>query len=480
MICITVTPESRTLGKVDILNAAAKGDIIEVCLDRLIKEPDIKELLEVTDKPIIVSCRRKKDGGHWDGTEEERLMLLRQAIVAGPAYVELDLDIAKEIPRFGKTQRVISFTRLDAPETDVDVVFDEAAEAQADVVKFTWPTPTLDDAWPLLRAISQKKSAPVVGIGLGRGELTFSLLGLKYGTPWIYAALERGMEAFDGQATVFELEETYHLRAINRQTAFIGVVGFGEAQSITTRVLNQAFQTLGTNARCLPLVPGNVNSLPKMLDSLRIKALIVNGGFGKALLPLAEKIDAADRASGAVDLLLKRDDGWHGHNTLSRAAVRALETELAATATGGSPLEQRSLLVLGNGAVAQSMAAAIVRRKGLVSVCGPDDRETLETARRLGCRCIPFQNLYDTLADVAVIADPLLRVGMTHGCINASVLRPHMTVLDVSDPPSEHELTEEARLRGCQVIAPRAVYLDQIRTQFKAITGQDLPESAAQ
>ncbi len=232
MICITVTPESRTLGKVDILNAASKGDIVEVCLDHLIKEPDIKDLLSVTTKPVIVSCRRPQDGGKWDGTEDERLMLLRQAIVAGPAYVELDLDIAKKIPRFGKTQRVISFTRLDQPEHDLDAIIEEARAVQADVIKFTWPTPTIDDAWPLLKAASAstKGSVPIVGLGLGRGELTFLLLSEKYGAPWLYAALENGMEAYPGQATVFELEETYHLRDIDRSTAFIAVTGFGDSQ----------------------------------------------------------------------------------------------------------------------------------------------------------------------------------------------------------------------------------------------------------
>ena len=101
MICITVTPTSRTLGKVDLFNAASMGDVIELCLDHLEKEPDVKDLISTVSKPIIVSCRRKQDGGQWEGTEDARLMLLRQAIVAGPAYVELDLDIARRIPRFG-------------------------------------------------------------------------------------------------------------------------------------------------------------------------------------------------------------------------------------------------------------------------------------------------------------------------------------------------------------------------------------------
>ena len=85
MLCIAVAPESRRLGKVDLFNAAPQCDLIEFRLDRLGKEPDLKEMMEGINKPILISCRRKADGGAWTDSEEERLMLIRKAIVAGPA-----------------------------------------------------------------------------------------------------------------------------------------------------------------------------------------------------------------------------------------------------------------------------------------------------------------------------------------------------------------------------------------------------------
>ena len=91
MICISVAPQSRTLAKVDLLNASRQGDMVELCLDHLIKDPDVGDLLCGIDKPVIVSCRRLADGGAYEGEEEHRVALLRQAIVAGPAYVELVL-----------------------------------------------------------------------------------------------------------------------------------------------------------------------------------------------------------------------------------------------------------------------------------------------------------------------------------------------------------------------------------------------------
>ena len=68
----------------------------------------ITELLEAKPKPVIMSCRRPRDGGAWDGSEEERLALLRQCIISKADYVEIELDVADQIRPFPPSQRVIS------------------------------------------------------------------------------------------------------------------------------------------------------------------------------------------------------------------------------------------------------------------------------------------------------------------------------------------------------------------------------------
>ncbi len=475
MICITVTPSSRTLAKADLLNAARYGDIIELCLDHFLNEPDVKDLITAVDKPMIVSCRRQADGGKWQGTEEQRKMLLRQAIVAGPAYVELDLEIAPGIPRFGNTKRVISFTRLDRPESNIEAVFREAAGAHADVVKFAWPTPTLDAAWPLLAAVSQKRQLPIVGMGMGRPELTFSLLGLKYGSPWIYAALEQGMEAYPGQATIFELKDVYHCDDITSKTTFVAVAGFGESQTVTTRVLNAGFRLIGANVRCLPLELGELGNLKKMLDVLKIRAIFIQGRSGETFLNLADQIDPQDKGCRYVNLLLKREDGWHGYNTLWRSALKSLESALG---TEGRSLNRQNVLIVGSGGTAESMVQAVSQRGGPVSICGPDDKAAQQIAIRKNCRFVPFQNLYETLADTVILADSSIQAGNGRHQLNPSLFRSTMTVVDVSDLPIETPMLNEARDRNAKVLSSAALYLDQLNTQFQAITGKKLPDQA--
>ena len=57
---------------VDMLNAGGQCDLLEVRLDRFEKAPDFGDLLSARTKPVIMSCRRTRDGGYWDASEEER------------------------------------------------------------------------------------------------------------------------------------------------------------------------------------------------------------------------------------------------------------------------------------------------------------------------------------------------------------------------------------------------------------------------
>tara|TARA_R110002095_G_scaffold199125_2_gene178837 strand:+ start:6577 stop:8043 length:1467 start_codon:yes stop_codon:yes gene_type:complete len=476
MICISVTPESRNFAKVDILNAAAQSDMVELCLDRLIKTPDIGDLISGFDVPILVSCRRPEDGGQFKGTESERVQLLKQAIIAEPAYIELDLETAKQIPRFGKTKRVISYTSLKKPLTQVDDIFDEMADAKADVIKFTWPTPTLQTAWPLLAAISQKRKIPVVGLGLGAAGITFSLLGVKYGSPWIYAALEKGMEACEGQPTVAELDEVYHYKKISAQTRFIGVAGLGVAERRTIEVFNKASEQAGLDFTCLPLVINDFKQVHKMLGILKIRSLVVSPQMGEFILPLAEHLEESSQQTGYGDLQLNQPDGWHAYDTVRRSAIKSLEAILEQKSSGtNQSFQRKNILVLGQSGLTKAIVFSLTQQGAVVSVTSQNDKAAQAIARTFDVRYVPFANLYDTLTDIVVQTDPELKLGHSKNDLNPSYLRESMTVMDISQLPEETDLMREAKGRGCAVVCADEVYRRQLSQIFKAITGEEIP-----
>ena len=467
MLCVTVTPKSRTLAKVDILNAQARGDIVEVALDNLVKDPDFTDLMEGASKPILFSCRRREEGGSFKGSEEERIQLLKRAIVAKPDYIELDQSAAAQIKRFGQTKRVISFCSLSRPESRPGELIDEAKLVDGDIVKFVWPTPTLEDAWPLLQLTVSKTKLPVVGLGIGRPGLTFSLLAHRHGAPWVYAALEPGMETYDGQATVDDLVETHLIRGIDEKTAFIAVTGVTDGAIRAARAMNHTFEASGVNARCLPLEARDPSQLTQRLEKLKIKTILPVGGDAAALSGAV-----AEGETDSPDVMLHKKGTWKGYATLDRAALRELKK------TYEPDWPRANVLVLGLTRLAQAIARDLAGEGAMVSLCGTDERATEALAQQLGCRSIPLRQLYNTLADVIVIADPDLVAGTGRTEINPGYFRPNMTVLDVSSLPDLHPLGEEATGRGAKVVPPGAIYAKHLDAVLKTLTGGGLDEEA--
>src|SRR5205814_4248033 len=99
-ICVVIGRTRHKMMQIEIQEAAKRGaTLIELRLDFLAKAPDFKRLLGDKPCPMVATVRRPADGGRWPGTEDERLMLLRQAIVSGFDWVDLERDIANSIPR---------------------------------------------------------------------------------------------------------------------------------------------------------------------------------------------------------------------------------------------------------------------------------------------------------------------------------------------------------------------------------------------
>ena len=113
MICVTIgRGRHRTLLAEWKEAAEAGAQLVELRIDCLRSEPNLKRLLTDRPTPIVFTVRRGADGGLWRGDEEKRLLLIREAIAMGVDYVDLELDVAKEVPRFGKTKRIVSYHNM--------------------------------------------------------------------------------------------------------------------------------------------------------------------------------------------------------------------------------------------------------------------------------------------------------------------------------------------------------------------------------
>jgi 3-dehydroquinate dehydratase/shikimate dehydrogenase len=469
MICISIAQKSRRFALVDLFNAAPQCDLVEVRLDCFDQAANIAELLAHKRKPAIMTCRRAEDGGEWLGQEEERLALLRQCIVSKADYVEIELDVADKIRPFPPTKRVISYTNLVETPDNLAEIYQQALTKNPDVIKLVVPARSPEEVWPVVQILA-KPAAPTVVVGVGKPGIMLALLACKMGAPWVYAALERGMEAYYDQFTVHDLEAVYHYPSINRSTPFAVVTGFGELQYVTVALLNAAFARLGEPVRCLPVEIGSNVLFRRVLEVVKAGSAVIDPKHQASIREVVAEIKPSARIAEAVDFMTLEDGKWQGYNLFCRAVLAALEETLRAGKPGDTPLRGRVVMFVGVNGLAHVLASAVQRAGGIPIIAGSVQREAQALAQTLGCRFVLVEAVYTTLHDVLVRCDDTV--------LHPGYLKPGMTVVDLTALPRTSSLLVEAQERGCQVVTPQQLLVELVNRQARAIVGQTVPREA--
>ena len=124
MICVTIG-RGRHSSLAEEWKAAAEAgvELVELRLDCLRRDPDLKRILKDRPTPAVFTIRRGVDGGLWRGNEDRRQQLLREAVALGVDYVDLEMDIAPKIRRFGKTKRIVSYHNFNEVPGDLEEIY---------------------------------------------------------------------------------------------------------------------------------------------------------------------------------------------------------------------------------------------------------------------------------------------------------------------------------------------------------------------
>jgi 3-dehydroquinate dehydratase/shikimate dehydrogenase len=478
MICISINQESRRLALVDMLNASRQCDLLEIRLDRFGMAPGLSDLLAAKPKPAIMSCRRVRDGGSWDGSEEERLALLRQCVISKAEYIEIELDVADQVRRFPPSKRVISYTNLRETPANLAEIYAEAQRKDPDVIKLTTLARTPEEAWPLVQILA-RSPVPTVVAGLGKPGIMLTVLGKKIGAPWTYAALERGMEAYPGQPTVHDLETVYHYRAIERGTRLVGVTGFGEREYATVAALNGAMANLGLPARCLPLGVGDMRLFRKVMEAVKLAGVVVSAEHQESVLEIATQLQPSAQQARAADLLLHKDEHWHGYHTLGQAAAAVVGAALKdKTSTPDNPLRNRMVMIAGINATARGIGLELQRRGAGIIFASRQAKAAQQLAQELACRHVVFDGLYTTTHDTLIVCDEekveVKGKAVVSG-IHPGYLKPGMVVMDLAAGLRLSPLLREAQARGCTIVTPRQLLLEHLQAQARLLTGKQVP-----
>ncbi len=139
MICIPITSSTVEEAIIDINKAEKIADVIELRLDYL-KNPDLKVLIESCHKPVIVTNRKKSEGGLYEGDEKERVKLLQDAIAFGADYIDIEFSTPESFLEYfknnkEKTNLILSYHNFKKVPKNLQGIFDEMVKKGFDIIK---------------------------------------------------------------------------------------------------------------------------------------------------------------------------------------------------------------------------------------------------------------------------------------------------------------------------------------------------------
>lgn len=201
-ICAAVIDSDINSMKDNLEKALAEGaDIVELRLDKL-EDPTGWESLLQKDIPTIVTNRSKKEGGHFQGNENERIEVLLDAVETGVSCVDVELSTSKkkldqilEATDKNDTSLIMSFHDFNKVPTRQELLrkANQMVEAGCDIAKLIGFANEHKDSLKILDFLIQASEdieVPIITFAMGeKGKFTRVTAPLL-GSPITYASIE--------------------------------------------------------------------------------------------------------------------------------------------------------------------------------------------------------------------------------------------------------------------------------------------------
>ena len=486
MICVTIACGSHTRMATEHQKLAATGiKLVELRLDFLRRAPELHRLIPNRPTATVITARREQDGGLWKEPEEARQRLLRSAIASEPEFVDLEIDIADQIPRFGKTRRIISYHNLKTVPGDLESLHRSMLAKDPDFIKIAVMPQTVDQMFDFVKFIREKnrlakgqgeKGIRVVGICMGEMGKATRILAKKFGMPFTYSTFSEARIVAPGLLTYHDLLDLYHYESTDHETKVFGIIGNPLEHSLSPLIHNQSFFKQKINAVYVPFLLNDEDVAPfiKRAAEFDIGGLSVTIPHKVAVMNSLTRQDPAVEHIGACNTVIFRDGERLGYNTDYLSALSSIEMVLGGNYNNPvSLLERKTALVLGAGGAGMALAYGLKKRGAFVSVADINKDRAYEVSRSIDCDVVDWEARGTLHPEILANCTP---VGM-HPNINDTPfakmdLRTRMVVFDAIYNPENTLLIKQAREKGCQTVTGLEMFVGQASLQFKLFTGE--------
>ena len=257
---------------------------------------------------------------------------------------------------------------------------------------------------------------------------------------------------------------------INGETKLIGFFGSTYKTSKMYAMYNSAFEAMDLNYRYIPCV---VDDLERAVEGVRhvgFAGIGITVPYKESIIPFLDELEKDAQKVGAVNVVIKRDGKLIGANTDGQGAVCALEEKTS--------ISGKKIVLLGAGGAAKAIAHCLSQIDCSLTIVNRDQEKAKQLARVTGAQHTTFEQLYDAMKNTDILINATT-VGMypnaSECLVDASLILPSMTVMDIVSNPRETELVKRATAQGASVVYAERMLLHQGVIKFKYFTGQDAP-----
>lgn len=454
--------------------AESGAKLVELRLDFLRKPPNLKRLLGERKCATIVTCRRSTDGGIWQGSEQERLTLLRAAIVDGVEYVDLEEDIAGAIPRYGTTKRIVSLHNFTETPANLDEIHARLAKLNPDIIKIATMANDPHDCYRMLTLVRDAK-IPTVGLCMGEFGVPTRILAGKFGAPFSFANVRADRALAPGQLTYQQMDELYRYDSIDENTEIYGVVADPVGHSLSPILHNKCFANDDLNKRYVPFrVPaGSLRQFVQDWQELGLKGLSVTIPHKEEMVRLLQKADESVTGIGATNTVVFREGERVGYNSDYRAAMQSIDQAFGKRESENLELRLagKVALVLGAGGVARAIVYGLKRRSAEVVICSRTLQKAEDLAAAFKAKAIGWTLRHSVKADLIVNCTPIgMFPNMDETPFERAFLRHRTAVFDTVYNPEQTLLIKEARQAECPTVTGVEMFVGQAAVQYKLFT----------
>ena len=227
MICVSVLAEKNNEARRRMERAFAIADAVELRIDRM-KAPDLPFLIGARRGKLIVTNRRKEEGGFFEGNERSRVNLLKEAVALGADCVDIEASTAKTLigelieaikVKGGITEAMVSHHDFKGTPSWKALLgrLNSCRVLGADVVKIVTYANAVEDNLHVLRLIPRAlgEGQRIVAFCMGSMGRVSRILAPLFGSTLSYASLRKGTETAPGQLTVSEMREVLRIIGVN-------------------------------------------------------------------------------------------------------------------------------------------------------------------------------------------------------------------------------------------------------------------------